>query len=325
MKDNPLISIVIPVYKVEKYIHECVNSVISQTYKNLDIILVDDGSPDNCPKICDDYQKQDSRIRVIHKANGGLSSARNAGIKIAKGEYIAFIDSDDYVSRTYVEQMYTTLSLSGADIACVAYSSENTNMKHSIVMEYEVYTAESALKKLLLSSWGACAKLFRFRIFESADMMFPEGLIYEDIAVMFKICGSVAKIAFSNSVNYYYRHNPNSTTLSSSLFPEKYKHFYKACSIAEDYLRENYPNLLKYLHNMYIRFTMTFILRASLLQDQYPQVIPDLVSRIHVSDIPRYMFSNSRLINKIAMVVVAFAPKLGVKIISMISKTSPAK
>ncbi len=99
MSDNPLISVVIPVYKVEPYLRECVDSVISQTYKNLDIILVDDESPDSCPAICDEYAERDSRVRVIHRKNGGLSAARNSGIDIARGEYITFIDSDDYVSR----------------------------------------------------------------------------------------------------------------------------------------------------------------------------------------------------------------------------------
>ena len=98
MSDNELISVIVPIFKVEDYLRKCVDSVINQTYKNLEIILVDDGSPDNCPKICDEYANQDSRIKVIHKENGGLSDARNAGMKIAKGEYVSFIDSDDYIS-----------------------------------------------------------------------------------------------------------------------------------------------------------------------------------------------------------------------------------
>ena len=102
-KRGDLITIVIPVYKVEKYLEKSINSVINQTYQNLEIILVDDGSPDNCPQICEKYAKKDNRIKVIHKENGGLSDARNAGIDIAKGKYITFIDSDDYVTDDYVE------------------------------------------------------------------------------------------------------------------------------------------------------------------------------------------------------------------------------
>ena len=94
---NSLISVIVPIYNVEKYLDKCVDSIINQTYKNLEIILVDDGSPDNCPKMCDDYAKKDSRIKVVHKENGGLSDARNAGMKVATGEYVSFIDSDDWI------------------------------------------------------------------------------------------------------------------------------------------------------------------------------------------------------------------------------------
>jgi cellulose synthase/poly-beta-1,6-N-acetylglucosamine synthase-like glycosyltransferase len=99
---NQVVSIIIPIYKVEKYIHRCIDSIINQTYKNLEIILVDDGSPDNCGLICDAYKKKDKRIKVIHKKNGGLSEARNEGLKIASGEYIGFIDSDDWVEEKYI-------------------------------------------------------------------------------------------------------------------------------------------------------------------------------------------------------------------------------
>ena len=140
MKDNPLISVVIPIYKVEKYLCECVDSVINQTYTNLEIILVDDGSPDNCPAICDDYASKDSRIKVIHKENGGQSSARNAGIKIAKGEYISFIDSDDYVSPVYIEQLYSTLKRSGAGLSCCTYSALPQKLSNIITDDYKIYT-----------------------------------------------------------------------------------------------------------------------------------------------------------------------------------------
>lgn len=109
MEKEDLISIVIPVYKVELYLEKCIESIINQTYKNLEIIIVDDGSPDNCPKICDEYAQKDNRIKVIHKENGGLSDARNAGIDVAAGKYIAFVDSDDYVSNDYIEYMYNLI------------------------------------------------------------------------------------------------------------------------------------------------------------------------------------------------------------------------
>ena len=113
---QPLISVIVPIYNVEDYLDRCVDSIINQTYKNLEIILVDDGSPDNCPKMCDDYAKIDNRIKVVHKENGGLSDARNAGMKVATGEYVSFIDSDDYVSLDFYETLLQTMIDNDSDI-----------------------------------------------------------------------------------------------------------------------------------------------------------------------------------------------------------------
>ena len=111
------ISVIVPIYKLEQYLEECVDSLIEQTYKNIEIILVDDGSPDNCGAICDRYAEQDDRIQVIHKKNGGLSDARNAGLDIASGEYVLFIDSDDNVSVDMVEELYGAIKKQNADIS----------------------------------------------------------------------------------------------------------------------------------------------------------------------------------------------------------------
>ena len=107
--NNPLISVIVPIYNVERYLKACVDSIVNQTYSNLEIILVDDGSPDKCPEICDEYAKRDKRIKVIHQENGGLSAARNAGINVVRGEFLTFIDSDDFVSKNYVELLYDGL------------------------------------------------------------------------------------------------------------------------------------------------------------------------------------------------------------------------
>ena len=111
-KEHPLISVIVPIYKVEKYLSKCIESIIAQEYSNIEIILVDDGSPDNCGKICNDYAIKDNRIKVIHKENGGLSSARNAGIDIAQGEYIGFVDSDDTIEPYMYEKLYNAISVS---------------------------------------------------------------------------------------------------------------------------------------------------------------------------------------------------------------------
>ena len=115
---NPLISVIVPIYNVEKYLARCVDSIVNQTYKNLEIILVDDGSPDRCPQMCDDYAEKDSRIKVVHKKNGGLSDARNAGMAVATGEYISFIDSDDWIETSMFELLINNIFQYDCEISC---------------------------------------------------------------------------------------------------------------------------------------------------------------------------------------------------------------
>ena len=121
-----MISIIVPVYKVEKYLDRCIESVLAQTYTDFELILVDDGSPDNCPAMCDAWAEKDSRIRVIHKPNGGLSSARNAGLDIMKGEYVTFIDSDDTVLPNYLERLLTALTVNSADVSVCSLKRANS-------------------------------------------------------------------------------------------------------------------------------------------------------------------------------------------------------
>ena len=116
MKQQPLISVIVPVYNVEQYIHQCVDSILSQTYKNLEIILVDDGSPDNCPAICDEYARNDDRVKIIHQENGGISAARNSALDLCTGEYIAFVDSDDWIESNAYEEMMSEMQKKDLDV-----------------------------------------------------------------------------------------------------------------------------------------------------------------------------------------------------------------
>ena len=120
----PLVSVVVPIYNVELYLKECVDSILSQTYKNIEVILVDDESPDLCGKICDDYVAMDGRIKVVHKKNGGLSDARNAGMKVATGDLITFVDSDDYISKDFVKILFEAMSENNSDIAIAKYEED---------------------------------------------------------------------------------------------------------------------------------------------------------------------------------------------------------
>ena len=166
-----LISVVVPVYNVEKYIDKCINSIINQTYKNLEIILVDDGSPDNCGNICDEYAKKDNRIIVIHKENGGVSSARNIGIKNAKGKWITFVDSDDWIENDYVEKLSKIGIQNKAEVVLCGYNRINNNDKQPInaIGEIKKYNSFEYLIKTLnpQTGFGFChMKLIKKEIIE---------------------------------------------------------------------------------------------------------------------------------------------------------------
>ena len=205
MKD--LISVIIPVYKVEKYLERCVESIQNQTYQNLEIILVDDGSPDNCGKMCDEYAKKDGRIKVIHKENGGLSDARNAGIDIATGEYIAFVDSDDFVSNDYIEYMYQMLIENDAKLAIsgVMIIWKDTPITAGIHTNTQVLTPKETFENLLFAKGieiSAYGKLYHKSLWE--ENRFPKGKVYEDIAIMYKIIEDAKKIVYGDKKCYYY-------------------------------------------------------------------------------------------------------------------------
>lgn len=214
MKENELISIVVPVYKVEKYLDDCIVSIINQTYRNIEIILVDDGSPDNCGEICDRYAKSDNRIQVIHKENGGLSDARNAGIDVASGKFIAFVDSDDYIEKEYIEYLYNAIKQNNVDIAQCGINKvdEEKNLIEKIKQQEKVITPEEDMQDLYdRSKWENIVtwnKLYLKSLFD--DCRFPKGKIHEDEFTTYKLLFKTNKIAIIDNTLYNYRINPNS-------------------------------------------------------------------------------------------------------------------
>lgn len=205
MKD--LISVIIPVYKVEEYLDRCVESIQKQTYQNLEIILVDDGSPDNCGKMCDEYEKKDPRIKVIHKENGGLSDARNAGIEIATGEYIAFVDSDDFVSNDYIEYMYQMLIENNAKLAISGIMNvwKDTLITEGVHTNTQVLTPKETFENLLFAKGievSAYGKLYHKSLWK--ENRFPKGKVYEDTAIMYKIIEEAKQIVYGDKKCYYY-------------------------------------------------------------------------------------------------------------------------
>lgn len=212
-ENKPLISIIVPVYKVEPYLERCVCSIVSQTYKNLEIILVDDGSPDRCGEICEAFAKKDGRIRVYHKENGGLSDARNFGVERSSGKYIAFIDSDDYIAMNYIEYLLNLLNKHNADIACCyntqTYGDTADYRTNDEIPNECLLTGKEACRKLfgdlysvLVTAWG---KLYRSDI--AKKYPFPVGKLHEDEATTCKYYYEADRVAVGNECLYAYFQN----------------------------------------------------------------------------------------------------------------------
>lgn len=240
-----LISIIVPVYKVENYLKKSIDSIINQSYKKIEIIIVDDGSPDKCGKICDDYSKKDNRIKVIHKKNGGLSDARNVGIENSNGKYISFIDSDDYVEYNYIEVLYKTILKYNADIAIVGHVVWYNQNKIERAW-YEEYDAKpkKILEKILyddkidISAWG---KLYNADLFKK--IRFPKGRLFEDAATTYKLIDSSNKIAVNSLPLYNYIIRENS--ISTNVFSEKKMDLIISTKEMTDYISKKYPELSK--------------------------------------------------------------------------------
>lgn len=209
-----MISIIIPVYNVELYLDKCLQSVVNQTYRNIEIILIDDGASDNSGIICDRWQKKDSRIKVIHKTNGGLSSARNVGIEQANGEYLMFIDSDDIVSEELCRVLIEMMKNNDADISiCNAKHIFDDNVSFKSTGKLHFYDCNEAIcelwyqKSFLPSAWG---KLYKRELFK--NIRFTEGIIFEDIDIMHELFYQCDKIIYGEMELYGYVHHENSIT-----------------------------------------------------------------------------------------------------------------
>ena len=220
---NPLISVIVPIYKVEKYLSRCIDSILKQTYHNLEIFLVDDGSPDNCGLIADGYASKDKRIKVIHKQNGGLSDARNVAIEKSTGEYITFIDSDDYVTHDYIEVLLNLIEKHHSQISIGAFRifQEGFIPKKQRGKAFELkLNQQEALSDMFYQKHfdvTAWAKLYKRELFDG--IRFPKGELYEDLQTTFKLFLKCDTIAFSNREIYFYMFRADS--IEGSAFSEK--------------------------------------------------------------------------------------------------------
>lgn len=200
----PQISVIVPVYKVEKYIHKCVDSILAQTFTDFELWLVDDGSPDHCGAICDEYAQIDTRVKVIHKKNGGLSDARNTALDVMNGKYIFFVDSDDWISEDALEIMYSALERTGAKVATgniVSVREDGTEQAlYSPVQDETVLIGEEMLTTLLRPN--ACNRLYAADLFQK--LRYPVGRLYEDVFTYHKILAQIDSMVLVGKNTYYY-------------------------------------------------------------------------------------------------------------------------
>ena len=268
-----MISIIVPIYKVEKYLCQCVDSIINQTYKNIEIMLVDDGSPDGCPEICDKYASEDSRVKVVHKLNGGLISARKAGVEASNGEYVCFVDGDDWIEPDMYEHIADAIERTNADcvITQFYYSYPDKEQKSDYKLIEKLYNRDD-IEKEIFSTMLFDNKYYKFGIFPNCwTKVFRRELLEkhlmdaddrlrlgEDIAFTYPCLMECQTIAFVDKALYHYRINPESMTKA---YDDKLQDIYllpykalaeKSSELGVD-LSKQLPYYLLYLVNFLIR------------------------------------------------------------------------
>ncbi len=230
MQEQKLISVIVPVYMVEEYLDECIKSILNQTYKKIEVILIDDGSKDSSGKICDEYQKKDSRVRVIHQENKGLAAVRNLGIRTAMGEFIQFVDSDDWIDERMLEDKYALMQKYDADIVCsrvIRVNNKNSYLLNKWNYDIKIMNRLEALSVLFFPQYVdviTCNKLIKAELFER--VIYPEGKLYEDMFTTWKIISNANRVLCINRAYYYYRINPES--IGNRPFSQKNKELLEA-------------------------------------------------------------------------------------------------
>lgn len=267
------VSVIIPIYKVEKYLSRCLDSVVNQTLDDIEIVLVDDGSPDSCPEICDRYAKKDSRIKVIHKKNEGLGYARNSGMLIATGEYIAFLDSDDYVSKDMYEKVYSELKRTDADCCVTGYvvkKDSGDEIHKENPLGTAVYESDDIITKVLAGMLGSKPDqardtdvgmsvwkcVYRKELLQDKGILFPSEreLISEDIIFQIRVLPQVKRVCTLSEVMYYYCENANSQSLTKTYSKDKFDRYKKLYNVELGMLSK-----IKFCEETRLRATRMFL------------------------------------------------------------------
>lgn len=252
------ISIIVPIYKVEKYLDRCIESIVNQTYKNIEIILVDDGSPDNCPQMCDEWAKKDERIKVVHKQNGGVSTARNAGLDIATGEYIQFVDSDDFLELNACEILISNMKNTNADLVVANFKNIGGEARIKQINDFVTRDQSDAMVKLIsCGSFGYLhAKLFRKELIKSYFIC--ELKYHEDFIFVSEYIKNCTTISYLNTTIYNYVLNQNSAMFTFSKI-----HFYNACIVVQycnRKLKKRYTNTIIFIDTLINKLLLSVLL-----------------------------------------------------------------
>lgn len=314
---QPEISIIVPVYNTEKYVFNCLESLVKQTYHNFEIIVVNDGSIDNSQGICEKLSEKDSRIKVFSKTNGGLSDARNFGIDKASGKYLGFVDSDDYLSEDMYEILIKGIKKNNADIAVAAIKQVDEDGKVLLIRGMEtkctVLNRQSAMEELLFSqriSNSVCNKLFKRELFTGIE--FPVGKLYEDEFVTYKVFDKASKIYVSSKVFYNYRYNINSITHSE--FSVREFDRIEASEQKIEFCKEKYPGLLHLAQKYLVYDCIMALSKMEIYCRSYDEIILKNIRKyIHV-----FMKGENSLKAKLFAIIAAINPKIAISVFKTI-------
>lgn len=316
MMSKPLISVIVPVYKTQNYLSRCIESIINQVYNNLEIILVDDGSPDKCPQICDNYALIDDRIRVIHKDNGGISSARNIGLDIAKGEYVTFVDSDDFLHPKFLLYLCYKCVKEKCEIACCGlYKGSGNDFPEKLLSGTRVYDREGAFLSRKIKS-GVVGKLYHIDLFKNLRFPVSDHFNYEDEALIYKLVYKCNKVCITNRELYYYYQSPVSTTRSLSHY--KTTDFYEILKERCEFFSSKEKTLLEYSYEYACLCIMLFFINCMKDRDN----INDKEEMMHLFENYYYKMINSKITPmkyKIMFTVFYMAPYKSAKLVNLLN------
>lgn len=306
---QPLISVIVPVYKTQEYLTRCVDSLLAQTYRNLEILLIDDGSPDESGAICDRFAKKDERVRVIHKENGGISDARNCGLDNFTGEYFVFVDSDDYVRADYVEYLYKLICDFDCKLAVCGYDvhfSDGNSIINKAVERYAV-SAKECMERLFYDEFvtvGPWAKIYHRSLI--GEIRYPFGKLFEDAGTTYRFIMKCDRIAFGEASKYFYAMRSQSI-VTSDFNPHKIDLLEMSDAMC-DAAEERWPELAKasLRRRVYVRFST---LNQMLDTDAFPEKKAEMIAFVRANRHAVLRDDRAPLRDKLALMMITFGYK----------------